>query len=179
MTGAKFDILFAGELVGDADPREVRRRLQQRFKLSDEVAARLLSGRVLVLKRGVDAATASRYREVFLDAKALVQIRPVAERPDSPLESAKGPTAMDPEGEPAESGAEGLRLVTDAEQSKPLEQPPVVDRPDIHIGHLRLVPGQDWTLEDCQPPPTSIDAPDTSYLKLVTTPPASRDEPGD
>jgi hypothetical protein len=183
MPGAKFDILFAGELVGDADPSEVRRQLQQRFKLSDEVAARLFSGRALALKKGVDAATASRYREVFRNAGALVEIRRVADHPDplkAPLpESAKGPAASDPEGEQAGAGAGGLRLAPDADQSKPLEQAGVLDRPAIDIGHLRLVPGRDWTLEDCQPLPSSIDPPDTSYLKLVTPPPDSREEPGD
>jgi hypothetical protein len=178
MSATRFDILFAGELMADADPDEVRLQLQQRLKLSEETATRLFSGRTLVLKRDVDVATASRYREIFRDAGALVETRPVPPQdasPQPPVES----VATDPEGSPTGFEDGGLHLVSDAEQGKPLEQTDAGDRPDIDISHLRLVPGQDWTLEDCQPSPTSNQVPDTSRLKLVEPPPESREESED
>ena len=164
--------------MGDADPDEVRLQLQQRFNLSDETAARLFSGRALVLKRDVDVATASRYREVFRAAGALVETRPVRPRDTSPQPPEES-VAADPEGRATGFGEGGLHLVSDAEQGKPLEQMDVGDHPGIDISHLRLVPGQDWTLEDCQPSPTSTQVPDTSRLKLVEPPPERHEESED
>jgi hypothetical protein len=178
MPATRFDILFAGELMGDADPDEVRSQLQQRLKLSEETAARLFSGRALVLKRDVDAATASRYREIFRNAGALIETRPVSPRDASPQPPVESVAAV-PEDRATGFEDGGLHLVSDAEQGKPLEQPEVVDRLEIDISHLRLVLGQDWTLEDCQPSPPPLLAPDTSRLKLVEPPPESREESED
>jgi len=164
--------------MGDADPDEVRLQLQQRLKLSEETAARLFSGRSLVLKRDVDAATAARYREVFRNAKALIETRPVPARDVSPSPPVESVAAV-PDGGATGFEDGGLHLVSDADKDKPLEQTDVGDRPDIDISHLRLVPGQDWTLEDCQPSPTSNQVPDTSRLKLAEPPPERREESED
>lgn len=161
--------------MADADPDEVRLQLQQRFKLSEETAARLFSGRALVLKRDVDVVTATRYREIFRDAGALVETRPVLPR-DTITQPPEETVAAAPEGSATGFEDGGLHLVSDAEQGKPLEQPDAGDRPEINISHLRLVPGQDWTLEDCQPSLTSTQVPDISQLKLVEPPPETREE---
>jgi len=180
MVGAKFDILFAGELLRDADPEAVRRQLQQRFTLSDEAVDKLFSGRTVTIKRDVDTATATRYREIFREAKALVQIRPVEAKaqstPVSPTESVTGsPVRGQAEGS-TESEPKGLHLVGGTKEPKPLEQPGTGDRPEIDTSHLRMISGQDWSLEDCQPPPASTEVPDTSHLKLITPAPDSGEE---
>jgi hypothetical protein len=51
-----------------------------------------------------------------------------------------------------------------------LEEPPPSVSLDLDISYLSLVPGDDWTLEDCEPPPTPIPLPDLSYLTLVPLP---------
>lgn len=169
MAGAKFDILFAGELIGDADPNVVRRQLQQRFKLSDEAAATLFSGRIVTIKQGVDTAAAGRYREVFRDAGALIDIRPIESPPEIPpiptakptREPAGAPREGPSDSEPEEPG-QGSRLVPAAQDGEAIEPQPVVD-----FSHLSLVQGEDWTLEDCQPSPVVEQLPDTSHLELV------------
>jgi hypothetical protein len=182
MATSKFDILFSGELLWDADRDEVRRRLQQRFKLSDEAASKLFSGGPIVIRRGVDAATARGYREVFRDAGALVQIRQVETESETPAVvttggPARGPAVGYRNGGSVESGSAsgGLRLATPAKQNEPLEKPGAGNPPDIDVSHLRLVPGQGWTLEDCEPPPESVDI-DTSHLGLVMPAPDDREE---
>ena len=181
MPPAKFDILFAGELIGGADPDEVRLQLQQIFKLSDEAAVGLFSGQTVTLRKSVDAATATRYREVFRDAKALVRICPVDARSQAPQ---KAPPEAEPAQEPAieqqggstESKRDELGLTASDQQSESPGQSGFADRPDIDISRLKLVPGQDWTLEDCEPVPTSIVDPDTSSLRLVTPAPGDGEE---
>jgi hypothetical protein len=184
MATSKFDILFSGELLWEADRDEVRRRLQQRFKLSDEAASKLFSGGPVVIRRGVDAATATGYREVFRNAGALVQIRQVETESETLAVTAGGPVR-----EPAvgyknggsvesESASGGLRLATPAKQNEPLEKPGADNPADIDVSHLRLVPGQNWTLEDCEPSPESVDI-DTSHLGLVVPAPDDRGEKED
>jgi hypothetical protein len=157
MSRASFDILFCGELVGDAAPDEVRRKLQQRFKLSDEKTARLFSGHTVSIKRGVDTATASAYRQIFRDAGALVQIQPSTE----PLEAQ---LPKNPQSTPAWTTEE---TPSDESPAGDWSQPAFPEAPHIDISHLSLVPGTDWTLEDCQPPHPPVRLPDISHLELV------------
>lgn len=172
VTGSKFDISFSAELRSGADPEKVRRRLQVLFKLSDDALARMFSGRPVALKRGVDAKTAERYRDLFHDAGALVRIRPV--------EAADEPPPI-PEPEPATKSApiaaEPPRKASPAPDKPGLSLAPIGDQPleplvnaqppSVDISHLTLISGHNWTLEDCetaQPPP---EPPDVSHLEMT------------
>lgn len=178
MAGARFDILFAGELMGDADPEKVRSQLQQRFKLSDAATARLFSGRSVTVKRGVDTATASHYRKVFRDAKALIEIRPVdlppsastSEPPSEPtLESLLRPAHRNPPDPEPNSPISGSRSQGDDSPANTHTDGPQ----EIDLSHLSLVQGNDWTLEDCQPPLPPVRLPDISHLSIVEPEPAT------
>lgn len=179
MVGARFDIFFAGELSANANPTEVRRRLQRRFRLSEDGVARLFSGHMVTVKRDVDAATASRYREIFQDAGALIEIHPVEATSETPPADAAEPLASSVSPEPEEKiptqskepGTERHRAV-----GEPLERPPSRDFAMIDTSHLSLVPGQDWTLEDCKPELPPIKLPDISHLELVGLPPSDGEE---
>ena len=181
MGGARFDILFAGKLLGDADPDLVRRQLQQRFKLSDEVVAKLFSGRTIAVAQGVDTATASRYRQVFRDAKALVEIRPVEDVPGTSStalpESARRPAEAGPEAESRSVPVEP-RTKNGEWLSEPARSRDLFSFPDIDISQLSLVPGWDWTLEDCQPTQVPAELPDTSHLEVVAPAPDDGKERG-
>jgi hypothetical protein len=170
MADARFDILFAGELMVNADPSSVRSALQRQFALSDEVASRLLSGRPVAIRRGVDGTTAARYREVFRRARAIVQIRP-AQAPSAPLEESVPASdlalPMAFREAPPEATAPGFQVQMPGQEDAPVTQAVAGDRPPIDISYLDLVPGDDWTLEDCQPPPIPVKLPDTSHLRLV------------
>ena len=166
MAGARFDILFSGELLANVSPDEARRRLQQRFKLSDADANRLFDGHTHIVKHAVDTAATARYRGIFRDAGALIEVRPVAASPELfPSRSAKGSQAsrtLDPD-----DGKDSTTSAPPSRQSAPPVRPPGDDLPQIDTSHLSLVEGSDWTLEDCQPPPLPAKLPDTSHLELV------------
>jgi hypothetical protein len=166
MAGARFDIQFAGELVEGADAHEVRIRLQDLFKLSEDSADRLFGGKGVTIKRGVDAATASRFREVFRDAGALVRIVPVGAEPPPPSSAQDAALAEVAESSPGAADGEGLQLAP-VGHSLPLEQEGPVQPRTIDISYLSLVPGDDWTLEDCAPPLPPAALPDIRHLDIL------------
>jgi hypothetical protein len=60
-----FRVVIEGRVLQGFAPDEVRRRLAALTGRSEEVAAKLLSGRPTTVKRGIDEATASRYVETL------------------------------------------------------------------------------------------------------------------
>ena len=180
--------------MADADPARVRLWLQQHFKLSEKVAARLLDGRTHTIKRNVSTAAASRFREIFRDAGALIEIRPVVAASDSPPLSTPEPhhateltgtteyyphsEAIEPEPE-ARFAPKVNRKAEVTRESESPEEEAAGDPSAIDTSHLSLVPGYDWTLEDCQPALPPIRLPDTSHLALIEPEPIKREEPED
>lgn len=163
MSDQRFDLSFSGVIRPGADPAQARRLLTDAFRLSDQDAARLFSGRPLLIKRGVDAATAARVEQVFARAGAVLTVRPVAE-PDAQGGQGAAVSAgtMGPPGGQGRA-ASGLSLAPPGEL---IDHPPVTRPPALDLSRLSLVPGHDWTLTDCTPPPASIPQPDTSRLSL-------------
>lgn len=88
----QYDIQFSGDLLPGADPVGARKRIQSLFNLSDASVAQLFSGQPLTVRRGVDKATAARYRSAFRDAGAVVRVVPV------PLGSSPAELRLDPIG---------------------------------------------------------------------------------
>lgn len=166
MADQRYDLSYRGLLGPGADPEETRQRLGAIFKLTESGLERLFTGKPVIVKRDVDAATAAQFERLFAQAGAQLTVVPVetdAPRPaldPVPLgvdESAQGP-AID---------ISGLSL---APPGGVLEEPPPSVSLEMDISYLSLVPGDDWTLEDCELPPTPIPLPDLSYLTLVPLP---------
>lgn len=172
MTEEHFDLSYSGDLLAGADPAVVRERLRTVFSLSEEGAARLFTGRPVSIKHNADAATAARFREVFTQAGALLRVsrietpqtaddRPAAERRDQPPPVRSDAPA--PEATP-------LSL---ASQDGFLEPPPTTNIDAFDTSELSLVAGGDWSLADCEPPPTPIPIPDIGHLSLAEMEPRS------
>lgn len=160
MADERFDLSYRGLIAPGADPEQARRRLAALFKLSDAGADRLFTGKPVIVKRDVDAATAAQFRKVFAHAGAVLTVVAAGV-----AESAEQSPPQTPEGTP----------LTLAPLSGPLEQPPEAPFPALDLSYLSLIPGDDWTLEDCAPPPTPIQQLDLSHLTLEPPPPADRD----
>lgn len=69
-----FEIVFFGELVEGAQLERVRANLAKLFQADAQRLDLLLSGRRLVLKNSLDAATAEKYRATMERAGARVQV---------------------------------------------------------------------------------------------------------
>lgn len=171
MTDTRYDVLFAGELKPGTDPFAARARLQALFKLSDQAADQLFSGRTIAIKRDLEFAKAVKFRDAFSQAGALVQL--LAKEPEPVAEPE---TAQAPGSSPAAAAAGGLTLLP-ARTGGPLEIVEEGPPPDIDISQLSLVGGYDWSLEDCTEPPPPLPEPDISHLTLAELEPrAPRDE---
>jgi hypothetical protein len=84
----RFTIIFSGELAPGCDRDRVARNLAGLFKGRGRAAAKLFTGQPVVLKTGLDAATARRYQRILADAGACCEIRP-----DRTAEVFPGPAA--------------------------------------------------------------------------------------
>lgn len=76
METREFDIIFRGDIVLGHQLQDVKQRLQQLFKVDATKVDALFTGRPVPLKRGLDEATANKYREVLLKAGAQVDVSP-------------------------------------------------------------------------------------------------------
>jgi hypothetical protein len=171
---SRYDIHYSGELQDGADPAEVRARIQRLFKLSDDVVARLFNGQTLALKRGLDLAQAERLRQVFLEAGALARlVAQSAAAETSPL-MAKGPVVA-----PENGAAMPRNLALAPSDGSPLEPDPDLAPPAVDISRMRLIPGQDWSLADCDRGPDPVVIPDISHLRILEPPPLADPGQGD
>lgn len=191
MSDQRFDLTYRGLIAAGADPAQTRERLTQIFKLNEKGVERLFTGKPVVVKRDVDAAIAAQFEKIFARAGAVLTVTPIdssggrfepAERPDSSDFGADSGSASEPDDLPPflhrdhagpAAAPSGLSL---APQFGDLEEAPAAAAPDIDISYLSLVSGNDWTLEDCDPPPTPVPEPDLSYLALEPIS-ESRDDP--
>lgn len=172
MPEATYDILFAGNLLDGAEPERVKRNLKERFNLTDAQVERLFAGQRVVIKRGVDIGTATRYRELFHQAGALAQIVKVeaGERAVAPPSAPAAPTStVAPQ--PASAATTPSSWLTGAWELAPpgaaLEELGPTEPPrHPNIAHLSLVEEDNWTLEDCAPPPLPQPLPDLDSLAL-------------
>jgi hypothetical protein len=168
-----YDILFAGDTIPGAARDAVRRRIQTWLRLTDGRIERLFAGDPVCLKRGVDAATAVRYREAFSKAGALVQLVPSGSRvaqgpartlvPAAPTADVEAPRAA----LPGRRSARPLQLAP--MDNQPLETVPAAIPPATDISHLSLTEDGSWTLADCAPSSCARPLPDVSHLSLATS----------
>ncbi|KPY84325.1 hypothetical protein ALO97_04570 [Pseudomonas syringae pv. tagetis] len=177
-----YEIVFSAELVAGAQPEKVRANLGKLFNADAERLELLFSGRRLVLKNNLDAATAEKYRATLERAGALVQVLEMNTPPMEEVELAPPPDAPTwlrkpsvspgrlqikprdaymaafenvdaPEYSVAEAGADLL-------PAKPRPAAPLLD-----LSRLSLAPvGSDMGQAE-KPEPQS--APDTSHLKII------------
>ncbi len=162
MADTHFDLSFDGTLVPDADPLVVHQQLGALFRLDDAGVARLFTGRTVLIKRAVDAATAAKFERAFVQAGAVLAITPCT--PDEMKESVAGHGDTDANRMTAVADTPSLML---APQEDFLEPPRIAKMPDLDLSSLSLVSSPDWTLEDCQPTVAPAPVADISHLALV------------
>jgi hypothetical protein len=179
MAEKRFDLSYKGDLAPGADPARARERLTALFKLSEAGAERLFTGRPVIVKRNVDAATTARFTEVFEQAGALLTVTPLATEapsgnaPETAPASHRNPPPRPETSEDSGADAPPLSLATTRDDF--LEPTRTVNIAAFDTGELSLVSGQDWSLADCEPPPAPIPIPDIGYLSLAEMePPAER-----
>lgn len=74
-----FEVAFAGELMPGAEPEQVKANLARLFQADPQRIAALFSGRRIVIKGGLDAESAEKYRLTLARAGALVEVAPLGQ----------------------------------------------------------------------------------------------------
>jgi len=99
MSEQQFDIIFRGDIVFGHQLADVKIKLQQLFKADAAKIDALFTGRPVPLKRGLDQASAQKYKDVLIKAGAQVElvvvgaIQPPAPQPIKPEARSPQPLA--------------------------------------------------------------------------------------
>ncbi len=184
MSGQEFDIIFRGDIVFGHQLADVKLRLQQLFKADAAKVDALFSGRPVPLKRGLDLASAEKYKEALIRAGAQVDI--VAAGETKPVSaSAARPVPRPPVSTPMPAAAPltlAQRLELQAEADKEAAEKAALKREleareqaarDAEQGVVKSAAPSSWSLapvgsymsqptEHAIQPPIAIDTSDIS-----------------
>ncbi|TVP93519.1 MAG: hypothetical protein EA348_00580 [Pseudomonadaceae bacterium] len=181
---AEFQVVFSGEVQAGVDADLAQAAIGQLFQLSDGNLQRLFSGKRIVIKQGLDAATADKYRQAIERAGALCTVEPMAAGSDvsapepvpaqaAPAENAPAQPAAASKGKKLQPRDNYMAAFADVEApdfdiapvgSDLQEQYRDFAPLDIDLAALSLAPvGSDMgELKQDH----AADVPDTSHLKL-------------
>lgn len=176
-----YEIAFAGQLVPGAQLPQVKENLARLFQADAQRIALLFSGRRIVIKSGLDAAGAEKYRATLERAGAVAMVQAL-DLPIEEVELAPAPVSPAPAAAAAPTAAAGARVIprdeymaafvdvqapdfgiapvgADLQDSRPAVQAPQVD-----LSQFSLAPvGSDMGQAKAGP---AAPAPDVSHLKL-------------
>jgi len=116
MSDQQFDIIFRGDIVFGHQLADVKTKLQNLFKADAAKIDALFSGRPVPLKRGLDQASAQKYKEALIKAGAQVDI--VATGDVNPAPSGNPARAE----KPAASAEPALSLAQRLEQQAAIDK---------------------------------------------------------
>lgn len=88
MSEARFNVVFAGEMVAGADPAKVRENLAAAFKMDISKVEALFSGKRVVVKKDADQATAMKFRAVMKQAGAVCDLERIGDEAPAAAETA-------------------------------------------------------------------------------------------
>lgn len=72
-----FEIVFQGQVKAGVAPEQARQRLGQLFQAGEQQLDILFSGRRIVIKQGLDQASADKYRQAIERAGAICLVEPM------------------------------------------------------------------------------------------------------
>jgi hypothetical protein len=101
-----YNVFFSGQIMKNHDPETVKKQIGAIFKLEGEKLDRLFSGQPVAIKKNIDMDQAVKFRLLFRDAGALVDIQPISE--PSPQKTDTGISKPEPATPPSDEG--GLSL---------------------------------------------------------------------
>ena len=156
----EFDVYFSGEILEGYELEEVKQAVGKLFKLSGPKLEALFAGVPVRVKKNLSVEKAGRFRKVFLESGALVQI--VAAGQEPPEEPAPQPVTRRASPAPASStGEAGLRLAP----MEPLETASRTPEPRIDTSSLEIR-SDEGPIESPQPT-EQAPLPDISNLSMA------------
>ena len=155
MSEANFQVVFRGRRVEGSDPVEVKEKLARLFKIPVEKVNPMFLGKRVVIKKGVDEATARKYQAAMRQCGALAEIEPVNIAP-SPAETETRDIRP--------PGGDDLDDVTLAEYGATIVEARPVEAPDIDTSSISMA-GVGETIVEAAP----VETPDidTSSISMA------------
>ncbi|HSP01455.1 MAG TPA: hypothetical protein VLN90_08350, partial [Thioalkalivibrio sp.] len=146
MSQARYRVLLTGTLASGADADLARAELARLFKLSGEKVEALLADAPVVIKKGLDEATANKYQSALHKAGWLSEVR-LWETPGGEAASAETPEPVAPAPETGPAPLQASLAPVGSLLADPREVPPLeVDlsefslaEPGARIGEIREV----------------------------------------
>ncbi len=154
MSEKTFEAVFKGRIVTGAEPSRVKSNLARLFKTDATRIEAMFSGKRVVIKRGVDEATARNYQAALRKAGAIVEV----------VNTAAPPVARIPV--PAEPPAPSLSM---AEVGVTLVEPKEIQEPDIDTSDLSVAEPGVTLVEPREIPEPDIDTSDLSVAEPGVT----------
>ncbi len=87
-----YEVVFEGKILIGSEEQRVKQNVGRMFKADDAKLAALFSGRTVVIKSGVDKATAQKYVQAMKKAGAQAEIRSLAK--EEPVVQAQNPASF-------------------------------------------------------------------------------------
>lgn len=138
MSEELFDLVFKGELSPGFDAAQVKKNLQQLFRINEQQVESLFSGKPITLKKQLDADTANKYRVAMKKAGARVNVVQSENVPAKPADSvtAKKAATTPPSAPPThQERATGDQYETalGAQADKPKQARQPINAPDYKV----------------------------------------------
>ena len=131
MSEARFNVVFAGEMVAGADPARVRENLAAAFKMDVSKVEALFSGKRVVVKKDADQATAMKFRAVMKQAGALCDLERIGEEAPAAAAEPSAPAPAPAQAAPAPAPA--------VPAARPVEAPAPVKGGSLEtVGTIRM-----------------------------------------
>lgn len=108
MSDKTYEVVFRGRVLRGHEVADVKTKLASLFKVNEATAEKLFSGKRVTVKKGLDEATARKYRDVLRQAGANASIVTVSADSTDVSSTAKdqgvpaGPQPQDVQGSPAD-----------------------------------------------------------------------------
>ena len=183
MPSQTYDILFSGQLMEGTNLEQAKQQIGSIFKADEEKLNTLFSGKQVTIKSGVDDETASKYREAFRKAGALVDIKLSAATSKNNEKATTETKTHEPTGEltllPPNTGSlidcakeitpqqiPDISSITLASPGTVIDESPDPEPAEIETGALSVSPANTGTLEDCKKEVKTYTIPDISHLDI-------------
>ena len=158
--GTTYNIVFRGDIAPGESMVDVKQRVAQLFKIDDERADQLFSGRPVVLKKNLDLVQADQYRQALERAGAVVEVKEIAD-----AVAVDTNPVTEPEAGASQSEGELSLSEPGADVLAPEERKEFVPA-ELNLDHLSMGEAGEDVLAESEKKPFVAKDVDTSHLSL-------------
>jgi len=166
----EFDVYFSGEVLEGFELDEVKAAVGRIFKIEGPQLEALFSGKPVRIKKNLSVERAGKFRKLFRDSGALVQIVPAGAAPPDPAARPTPPPRPEPPAaaNPFLKPAAPQKSVAEAESEAGASPPPEPPQPvQYDTGGLSLAPLDDSPHDPRARETPETDLPDISHLQVL------------